>query len=1436
MNMVGRLRKRLLILFLITSIIFVSFTQLKTSALNDAVIDQPFLLIRYEEDLSDLRTRTIIDHDGNLHYFVQHSYWNGTFLIYHILDNQIVEVERDVHRGEIFQVYLSDTGIRLVYSLSGSFYGTIVRMYIWTEESIDNFIIYSTYEGYIPIYFQNEEDSLNLFTALYYNEWNTTIIHVRAFDNQTITEEEYLTPHVSHQVRGITILNQTVYALFEIEVEETEDNYYQELELIGVRENGYFNSTNIRLSDYRWYQIGLSVGENFRFRLVLYTAMNGELLSRSFQVNESLELSSFNSLSTGSSYAENIHWFSYTNYSFYAIFKYEEILEILDSDYYYRSVPKLIIVKDDYSSLSSQTIELEDAERVNYDLSVSALLLENESYIISYSSLVNTADNSDYRFLNRQVISLNILSDIDLNLPTFPLLLNLKNLSVFTYFWIRYWPAIIVPILALGLLYWVFHKRINHSLRKLRDYLLRPIKTDVSDIDLVFTNIWLFITNAVSLIFSLWKANKKRLVISLLGLTILASIIVTSTTLFDSKRDTLIVNHVESSDLGNDGTVTFMFDFNLNSDLSGGAINENVTQTALSEIFSKVSSSTTVLSNSMGGFHYSLYSRVTGYNFSEFDTYISYLGYLGYTNNYSLVLGSILSEGRVPENLNEVVISTDVAATYDMQLFDTIIINATGSPEMQVADSVNFTIVGIYLPPTLSVLRNICRANDVPFDPIQSLTSFDNIVCPIEYYLKNFENATDYDFNLYGRIQLLYNFGEITIDDVNTLLLEVEDLQQNGPYQFSFDANGNWRVMNEIYYVFYDIIETLQITQFLVIFLSIPILYLAWFLIFEVNELFGASFAQEIRILRSKGVSTGNISFIYSSMKFIESIIATALGFVVTLILIPPLLKVDKFVSFSAQSITMSFDSLAIVMGISFVLLMFVSLPRIIKQSRTRKQVEKVPRRMVQLLKRFRLHYFFIIILGASITGLAFWMFRLFGVEVFASGSSTLVLVFVYLIGIGIMITLLGLGLILKELHKLIMIVLSKISWMSRKSLFSFSLVEIRSDINLFNNTFLTYLILIGVVVPFIVTPINIQNKMETETYFYKGSDLYIGNWNRMNQTLRYDISLYDEVENLTNVTVYHGLYGAEEHLFNVLVLDDIESFLSTVRKPPKYLINDWESKIQSLSENNTIMVSNAFDILISQERHTYTFLSDINGTIHEYLFSIKAVFDYFPLFYDAGSLARMQQSYYDFSLVTTKENFLTLNKTLNLISTSSDLLLIKTAPLVNPSKLSLKLENELNLDVGVAEEDYEARLTNLIPFYSLVVAEFIFGILVCIAAVIFTSISNPMKILQRRTTKHDVLKKIGIPTNRIIFLSALELFISCIIPGLAVGAVAGYGLIKLLNYILLGFRPSALPYAMPFPYVVVLVVFLGIPVVFYAIFFLAMKRNFAKYMPRNLE
>ncbi|MFW9852211.1 MAG: hypothetical protein ACFFDS_04680, partial [Candidatus Thorarchaeota archaeon] len=204
----------------------------------------------------------------------------------------------------------------------------------------------------------------------------------------------------------------------------------------------------------------------------------------------------------------------------------------------------------------------------------------------------------------------------------------------------------------------------------------------------------------------------------------------------------------------------------------------------------------------------------------------------------------------------------------------------------------------------------------------------------------------------------------------------------------------------------------------------------------------------------------------------------------------------------------------------------------------------------------------------------------------------------------------------------------------------------------------------------------------------------------------------------------------------------------------------------------------------------------------------------------------------------TNKENYLLINRTTSSCDVSEERLLIKLRPLVNQIKFVERLRRELNIDIEATDENADILLFQNIPFYPVIVSELVFGILICLAAVVFISISNPLKILQKRITKNDVLKKIGIPTNSIIFVSILEFLIACVLPGLAIGGAAGYGLVRLFGFLFLesGFGGANLPYAVPFPVSAMLVIFIGIPILFFGIFFTAMKVNFIRFKPRNLE
>ncbi|MCG3226934.1 MAG: hypothetical protein H7645_08440, partial [Candidatus Heimdallarchaeota archaeon] len=351
--------------------------------------------------------------------------------------------------------------------------------------------------------------------------------------------------------------------------------------------------------------------------------------------------------------------------------------------------------------------------------------------------------------------------------------------------------------------------------------------------------------------------------------------------------------------------------------------------------------------------------------------------------------------------------------------------------------------------------------------------------------------------------------------------------------------------------------------------------------------------------------------------------------------------------------------------------------------------------------------------------------------------------------------------------------------------------------------------------------------KIQNETLLNGGSDLYIRNWQSIDPNVLEQLKLYSEIESMSNITVYQNHHGSMP-LFT-LVYNNLDDYLSTSFQPPKYILKDWKERVQESDEPNTMMVSRGFFIFVAKEKSNYTFSYSPN----EYTFDISSTFSFYPIFNTQQDSIFTNEYYF----VTNMNNYKKLNEsTQDYLGYSIDRLLIKLKPSTNQVKFAEQIEKELNINVESTEEEADIMLIRDFPFYSLMSAEFVFGILICLIAIIFTSLSNPIKILQRRITKHDVLKKIGIPSNSIILITGLELLISAILPGLILGGVAGYGLVRLTGYLMLSFTYSSIPFVIPYPFPAMLLIFLGIPVMFYTIFFVAMKINFVRFRPRNLE
>ena len=146
---------------------------------------------------------------------------------------------------------------------------------------------------------------------------------------------------------------------------------------------------------------------------------------------------------------------------------------------------------------------------------------DESSRILTHSS---TITQDEYRVKLSpftEFISFMISSNNSITHREKPLLYNLDTYSNFQYFWKNTGIILVSIIGVLGITYLIFRKSINDSFRKMKNYLMQPTKPDISRFSRFFVNIWNSIANGITTIYILFKTNKKRHLMNLLGMTVL---------------------------------------------------------------------------------------------------------------------------------------------------------------------------------------------------------------------------------------------------------------------------------------------------------------------------------------------------------------------------------------------------------------------------------------------------------------------------------------------------------------------------------------------------------------------------------------------------------------------------------------------------------------------------------------------------------------------------------------------------------------------------------------------------------------------------------------------------------------------------------------------------------------------------------------------------
>ncbi|UJG40955.1 MAG: hypothetical protein K9W45_00505 [Candidatus Heimdallarchaeum aukensis] len=1416
------------------SFIIIMFITLTINSVKAEEQAAPILYTKYSSYTNIVES--VFDENNQMHIFLGRSD-EFNYKILHIFNGEAILIDAGVNNIErFFKAKIFPGGVALFYLDHDITKGDTLYYYYYFINNGSHGLKVITKSGLASNYKINIFQDNSRFTIItsYSISYYTSAIKSFncSFSGEILDSESYDVEVSIYKIKGFVFQNEKIFFYFYKDVYNA-SAYLSFLYVQGINENGHiFNSSVIEYpNSYSETIITQGIKKDF----YIQTIQDGQIFYYSFNENETFSFSDYNSADFYI-YYYNEYSIEYTgNWINTTFIEYEYMYY---SDFSYSSTINILAIVTSYNS--EQMLFAKFEKTITFQESFFQYSVDIALDGPYYYMFIATKSTEKIHFNETEVLGLYVLTD-DPNFvpPKEPIYYEIKHISNFTYFMKNYWWTLLIGFGFIGGMYGIFHKRINKSIRKMKKFLLRPVVDNVSTAKLILINIWLFFFNTYSLVLSLWRVNKKRLIINILGLSILAFVLINTSVLYNSEQATVLQKYFDNHDFGSnydtsvDFTKTFIEQSKTAENIS--LINENYTLLAAEDIMKSLKQKAPTLASLIVDYQLTSLITITGSNVTYGNEDIQYYSI---NSSYNFVLQSLLVNGTLPNKKGEVIVSSSVAEYYDFQVGEVIQFQAVSYKGAFLNyDVVNLTVSGIFSSIGYNTLRQLCADNDLPFDPVRYLTS--NMFSAIafnKYFLKNLENISLGQLTLYGDLEFIYDFSSLDLESFEKLVEEYEYLTENPTQYFKFDPNGTWSLSYELRYVIIYFQYDLIIMRFLIYLLTIPIVFLALFLLSEVNSIFASSFKQEIEILQSQGLSVGRITFIYSSMKFGESVVGTVFGLLGTFIFTPILLKVDKFLQFTNPIYHFTLKGSLSTIFITFFALIIASLPRIIRLAKQSEKKQKEPRRFVTLIKRLRIHYFLVVIFGGIIAFGGYYLAAIF-TWVFEDSFTSLLAVFVSLMGIGAMISIFGIGLIIRELHNLLLIIVSKLSWKVKKSIGSFSLIEVRSDAKLFTNTFFSFLLIIAFVVPSIIVPLAIQDHFVNISYFSSGSDVYISSWSLYNAS-KSNITSYDEVVSVANISVIETTYG--ELNFRFLVIDNLTEFRSTIYDVPKYIMPDFDELLSKLEQNDTMLVSKLFNkVFLSPETFTFTSANEsLNKEIR-----VGGEFTYFPIFFfgDRWLNDNFEIYYYDyiwftFHIVLTNQTFTEIKETLKTPTVVVDRLLIKLKPNSNPIKFTEKIKRDLNIDSRSTKELADSTLFQAYPFYSVLTSMFVYTILMSIFAVAFISLSNPLKLLIQKSSKNDILRKLGVRVNRIINISAFEIFVSSFIPGMILGGLSAYGLYVFFKYIFIDFGWRGLPYKsyMFFPVTGVVIGIFG--ALYYVIFYFSMKMNFYKYRPRNLE
>ncbi len=1100
--------------------------------------------------------------------------------------------------------------------------------------------------------------------------------------------------------------------------------------------------------------------------------------------------------------------------------------------------------------------------------------LTSTDFVILYNTTVSTKDYKpglSLKYREEEALGLLVLTSLSLNYTTYVEGLTIYNpiKEFFTKKWYFFLIAI-VGVALLGGIIWLFIRRRGEEIG---DFLTDDQVGHHSKFVLIFMNIWRIISNTFSTVFTIWFSNKKRSILTLAGFIITGYLLSSAVIIAQSEESAMIKAYDRSYPLFSDKTPSVSLETSLQSNINGTSdVSAFYGTNAEQEILNLYDG--LEIEKYISGIQSSYWTNTMVYAPGYF-TSLPYQ-FVSLPDTCDEFVSTMLVEGRTPINDSEVVIAERLASRVDIVVNDSLSLIALAYEPVDAENYLlNMTVVGIFSQMNFAQVKRTAAHLGVPYDIYVIASESAYIITKQSIYFDILSKGGKMNLFVRGYFQLEMNFDEFSVAERNNIVTEQETLIGR-VYSLTYDNSAIIRVNDEIS-EFFQSFNTYYLNNMarLLIFAR-PAILLSIFMVFESSELFSTSYEQEMNILRSRGVKTRRLSTIYLSIRIVEIIVASLLSFVIALGTAIPLIRINGFISFTNTDAHLVIGNVPLILALVAGVLFIISIPRIIILVRRKKRIEKAPilrrssikkiskpsakrvpvktiakaqKAMVkegmksgvdfaapEAVATFAIVAFFVAIVKYKLItwrdvfflslgiGLLIYFYNQSFISYYNAEISDFT-INLFLTIAGAIFTLLGsLPLIIKFLG-LILRAVSVVVWKTKKSRFNFSIAEIGKDIKYFENITLIFLLVVLILIPVMVVPYSKETTLIEQSYFINGSDVRIENWASIDEISMEDINEIAQVEDYTHVEV-HTLYtGMFEH--TRLVVVNTTSFLETVEKPADQVSNIQWNKIRQLDANTAIISETMLEDFYKDIGDKYEFANpDVPWLRHS--LTITGSFDLFPMYYFEGDYEEDE-----YMMIISVEAYEILEDVVVRRLKTSDELYIKTHNHRDAQIVVDKLfEKEQDMKVKTIEDVKDSLKT---PLYNIFIIEMILSLFVALIVLMFSTFTTAIKILEKRVIKHDIMKKMGINSTKIINMSAIQTTVAAIIPALVLGAAGGiaviYPTLKQLNY---GTEQFSL--YVNYPVAMLIAIFLGIPALIYLSLTYFLKKEFTKYAPTMME